>query len=67
MDNKASTKILRESCIDAYDATSSGYNPQFPFETLKGEFIQHWLGSDASIHTSESIIDHIDANGWPIK
>ena len=33
----------------------------------KGEFIQHWLGSDASIHTSESIIDPIDANGWPIK
>ena len=33
----------------------------------KGEFIKQWLGSDASLHTSESLIDTIDANGWPIQ
>jgi deoxyribodipyrimidine photo-lyase len=33
----------------------------------KGEYIQQWLGSDASVHINESVIDHIDANGWPIE
>ena len=33
----------------------------------KGEYIKQWLGSDASVQASESLIDTIDANGWPIQ
>ena len=32
----------------------------------KGEFIRQWLGNDAGLQHSESAIDHVDINGWPI-